>query len=211
MRHPRGLLVLVLLLVGCSSSRSLGIEQRGTEIYFSTSDREQLAEVARQATSRVGAPEVAVLFEEALADVRRREAAGEFPACDLEALNFNRVHWEFDPEPLDTEEILAKQSSMRISGDILEHDVYGDALAHHDLVLRVGIHVAPWPQGEEYTDHPELLLAQAQVLWWSKIGENTADLRLAETLANLGGERMAEVLIETAAEAGLEQRDPSEL
>ncbi|MCB9915772.1 MAG: hypothetical protein H6828_11580 [Planctomycetes bacterium] len=200
--------LVICLLTACAGPRGLGVAQDGREVYLDTRDEAAVAAVARAATARVVDLPLEELLRDARGDLEAQRAAGELGSADLRWLDRARVEVRFAPEPLETETILAQQRTRWAwsKGTLLDDADFGDALDGRDVLLRVGAQVAPWPEGEAYTAHPELVLVQAEVTWWSRHAGDGTDRALAVALAARDWTYRA--LLEELARAGLREVEP---
>lgn len=173
LRAPSALLTLVAL-AGCAApAGSHGLEAQGAAIGLATGESKYVTAVLQRTARALAQLDLAPLVEEALPRAREQAAAmlgGRYPWVDqnLRALKVTDV----DARRVDEVDFAAE--------DLLDGTVSHTASNQYLLTptklpegkrffAEVALRVAPWPTGEPFEPHPELLLAQASVLWYADL------------------------------------------
>jgi hypothetical protein len=161
-----------------------------------------LTEVRHDLATRSVAGELDRLLRAALEAARADESASEPNRDALADLRVEEIQavWQSDAGVLD----VSPQGHLSVFDGLSDPADAPTLASGKRLRLDLSLHVLAWPREPDYTDHPEILVAQSQVYWWSAESELGA---LAEPLSKLLAAEGTNRIRERAAATGLAAPD----
>jgi len=189
-------LCALVAAAGCAAPPgSHGLEAQGLAIALASDDPGHVAAVTQRAVRALADLDLGALGEAAVGEAREEAAAmlgGRYPWVDrdLAALEAAQLDLRRQAEvDFAVEALLDGRMSHAASNQRLPEEP--DLAAGKRLYAEVALRIAPWPRGEPYEPHPELLLGQVSVLWYADIAGGSF---VARALAAAVLERIAEAV-----------------
>ncbi len=171
MKHAQAIttIALVLLVVGCTTSRRVGMNVASVSAALATEEISVADGIARAATERLGGIDLRPVIRDALSRAirRARTLPPDFAEVQrsLESLPESRVDltWSPDPFPIEGNHVLG--SSISCSASAGPHELVDGTVLRGEAAVQV----VPWPREPGFTPHPEIVLCHASVQWYSEI------------------------------------------